>query len=64
MVDAPDIDERGGPDRPCGRCGHAEVDHVLRDIEEPGRTVRQAYCESCDASCDFVPSPEDLRRRP
>jgi hypothetical protein len=51
-------DERGAPDRPCANCGHAGHDHVVREIEVPGNTVRETYCEECVAICQFVPESD------
>lgn len=58
MVNAPDIDEGGAPDLVCATCGHGGDDHVVRDIEVAGNTIRQAFCEGCDAACDYIPRPE------
>jgi MinD superfamily P-loop ATPase len=54
----PDIDEGGGPDNPCATCGHAGRAHIVREIEEAGKTVRETYCEGCGALCEFVPVTE------
>ena len=60
MVNTNDIDDdRGSPDLICGTCGHASGDHLMREIEVAGNTIREMYCESCDARCEFIPEPDD-----
>lgn len=54
----PDIDEGGGPDNPCATCGHDGRAHIVREVEDAGKTVRETYCEGCSALCDFVPVTE------
>ena len=62
MVDAPRDDEDlaagAHAGDPCITCGHLGADHVERDIEIPGQTLRRCYCEVCDAICEFVPETE------
>lgn len=52
-------DERGAPDRPCANCGHPGHVHLVREVEIPGRVIRETHCSECDAVCEFVPEPDD-----
>lgn len=54
---SPENDLESGPHFPCALCGHADVDHVLQDIELAGGTVRRTYCEQCEEWHDFVLDP-------
>lgn len=57
-TEPPEIeDESGAPDRPCANCGHPGHQHLVRDVELPGRTVRETFCSECGALCEFVPEP-------
>ncbi len=38
----------------CQHCGHREDDHVERDTELAGITVRRFYCEPCGDWHDFL----------
>ena len=58
MVDEQVRDDDSASDRPCGRCGHEGHQHLLREIEVAGNTVRETYCEACEALCEYVPAPE------
>ena len=53
-------DDVDAPVRACARCGHADAEHVLRDAEEAGATVRAVICVPCSDWHDFVPDPRDL----
>jgi len=53
-------DEDAAPDRPCSVCRHAGHEHVLRETELEGNTVRQTYCTSCADWHDFVPDASDV----
>jgi len=55
----PDIDEGGAPDRACATCGHDGRQHIVREIEVAGNTVRETYCEACDRVCTFIPAPDE-----
>lgn len=57
--DAADIDDiSGAPDRACVNCGHMGHEHHLRETEVPGNTIRDTFCEACDAACEYLPEPE------
>ena len=43
-------------DQPCATCGHSGQLHVLREVEVPGNTVRETYCEGCTSFCAFLPA--------
>ena len=58
-MNAPDTEESGAPDRPCATCGHEGHAHILREVEAAGVTVRETYCEECEAPCEFIPDPRD-----
>ncbi|MGE3961995.1 MAG: hypothetical protein AB7F65_09970 [Dehalococcoidia bacterium] len=47
--------ETGAPDAPCAKCGHDGARHRLREVELPGATMHDTYCEDCEAPCEFVP---------
>jgi hypothetical protein len=56
-----DLDvETGAPDRACATCGHSGHEHLVREVEVPGNTVRETYCSACAALCEFVPE-QDIR---
>jgi len=60
MTSPPEIeDERGAPDRACAKCGHPGHEHLVREVEVPGNTVRETYCSTCTVICQFVPEPDD-----
>ncbi len=61
MVDPHELEE-GAPDRPCATCGHDGRLHLVREAEEPGRTIRETVCEACDVPCEFLPLPEEAER--
>ncbi len=48
-------DDRGAPDTPCATCGHEGHAHVLRETEVAGNTIRETFCEECNAMCEYVP---------
>lgn len=52
------LTDDGAPDAPCSRCGHEGHRHLVREIEDAGTTVRETYCEDCEALCEFIPAPE------
>ena len=52
--------ESGAEERACVRCGHADSEHVERDSELPGRTLRRIYCEPCADWHDFLPAAEPV----
>lgn len=58
MMDGEEILEQEGPDAACANCGHSGQDHLVQEIEVSGDTIRRTYCQSCDASCEYVPIPE------
>jgi len=60
MTGPPEIeDERGAADRACANCGHPGHDHLVREVQVPGNTIRETYCSTCGAICEFVPEPDD-----
>jgi hypothetical protein len=56
-TEPPEIEDEGAPDRACANCGHPGHQHIVRDAELPGRTVRETFCSECGALCEFVPEP-------
>ncbi len=54
-----DREQDAAPDRPCSACGHAGAEHVLRETELEGNTVRQTYCVACTDWHDFTPDTRD-----
>ncbi|MFA7250262.1 MAG: hypothetical protein WC273_11610 [Dehalococcoidia bacterium] len=56
-TEPPEIEDEGAPDRACANCGHPGHQHLVRDAELPGRTVRETFCVECGALCEFVPEP-------
>ncbi len=53
-----EVREEGAPDVPCAACGHDGHRHRLREFELSGTTVRDTFCEDCDAPCEYVPRPD------
>jgi len=59
MTSPPEIEDvRGAPDRACVNCGHPGHEHLVRETEVPGNTIRETYCSSCGANCAFAPEPD------
>ena len=53
-------EREGTVNPPCRDCGHAEDEHVEREAEVAGATLRRTYCESCEDWHDFAPPPGDI----
>jgi len=59
MISPPEIeDARGAPDRACAQCGHPGHEHLVREVDVPGNTIREIYCSTCGAICTFVPESD------